>query len=279
MACVLNGNCLYSIFDYLFQYTKIQIIWETTFLEPLTKRRMNPINVVVLGNTANEKYRKLEMKLPREAVNFAESESVFRDLIEDTNVLFYTGHYAAKPLKNSWNRTRCLRWIHTASAGVEDLLFPELVESPVLVTNSKGLYNEALAEFVVGAILHFAKRFDEILQNQRNRQWQQLVVSEIKGKTLGIVGLGSVGRTIAKKASCLGMNLVECKRSVAKSDRKTVNRTFPADQLTKLLRLSDVVALSVPLTNETRGMIGWEQFQLMKKEALLINVCPWSYRG
>src|SRR5208282_2686032 len=154
-----------------------------------------------------------------------------------------------------------LKWIQAISAGVDRFLFPEFVASEVILTNTKGVYSSPCSDHVLAVVLSFARSFNRFARLQTAHKWQKFQMDELQGKTIGIIGLGNIGREIERKAKCFGMNVLA-------ASRKTNNPS----QLVPLLEQSDFVVLSLPLTRETRGLIGKENLSRMKKTAFLINI-------
>jgi len=165
-----------------------------------------------------------------------------------------------------------LRWVHVRSAGLDGVLFPALIESTTVVTNSRGVYSGSLAEFVLAAMLHFGKDLRRMVRSQESGLWDPFDVQELKGQTLGIVGYGDIGRSIADRARGLHMRVLAMRRRAEPSDDPGVDEFLPADRIQDLMRRSDYVAVALPLTPETRGMIGAEQIGAMKGSAVLVNV-------
>jgi len=167
-----------------------------------------------------------------------------------------------------------LRWIHSRSAGLEQSLFPELIESEVILTNGSGVFSPSLGEFALAAILYFAKDFRRMIRNQMAGVWEQFDVSMISGKTLGIVGYGSIGRAVAARARALEMNILALRRSAANPSQKDpiIDRLYGSAQLLEMLSRCDYIVVTVPLTEQTRGLIGAAEFAVMSKNAVLINL-------
>jgi phosphoglycerate dehydrogenase-like enzyme len=163
-------------------------------------------------------------------------------------------------LREVWPRARRVRWVHALAAGVDSLLFPELIASDVVVTNGRGVFADALGEFAVAAMLWFAKDLDRMRRNQRERRWEPFTVERLQGRTAGIIGYGSIGRAAGDRCAALGMNVLALRRT--QSDLT----------LDELLRRSDYVVVATPLTPSTRGMIGAAQLALLAPHAVLINV-------
>jgi D-2-hydroxyacid dehydrogenase (NADP+) len=173
---------------------------------------------------------------------------------------------------------RQLRWIHSQAAAVHQFLFPELVKSDVILTNARDVHGPVVAEQVMAMIFALAKQIPAAVRFQQRHVWGQEAVShatrprEIAGKTVGLVGLGSIGRNVAKAASALGMRVIAVREHPDKEKPRFVDEVFHSSKLLDLLAQSDYVVLSTPVTPETTGMIGSRQLAAMKPDACLINV-------
>jgi len=166
-----------------------------------------------------------------------------------------------------------VRWLHSASAGVENVLFPALIESKVPVTNSRGLFSEALAEFVLAAILLFAKDLPRMLRSREAGRWDPFDIELIQGRWLAILGYGDIGRAVAQRARAFGMKIAALRQRPELSRHDSlVDRLLGVDGLHELLRLADYLVLALPLTPRTRGLIGEAEIAVMKPSAVLINV-------
>ena len=170
-----------------------------------------------------------------------------------------------------------LRWIHTGAAGVASLLHPEVGERGITLTNSAGIHGPAIAETVIGMILHFGRGIDHAVRAQQRREWSAAVfersdagVQEIEGATLGIIGYGGVGREVARRAAALGMRVLAARRHPRPDDVALI--LTGDDALDRVLAESDVVVLALPSTAATRGMIGARELGIMRAGAVLVNV-------
>jgi phosphoglycerate dehydrogenase-like enzyme len=123
-----------------------------------------------------------------------------------TVILQWSG--TRKLLRESLSICKKLRWIHSRAAGLDNLLFPELVESPILLTNGRGVFSASLGEFVLAAILYFAKDFRRLVRNQVASVWEQFDVQEIAGQMVGILGYGDIGRAVAGRVHAMGMRVL-----------------------------------------------------------------------
>jgi len=166
-----------------------------------------------------------------------------------------------------------VRWIHTRPAGLEQTLFPELIESPAVLTNGRGVFSEALGEFAIAAALFFAKDLRRMVRNQAEGVWEPFHVREIAGCTMGIVGYGDIGRAVASRARAMGMRILALRRRPELSAGDTLpDEVMPPERLPDLLARSDYVVLAAPATAHTAGLIGAAEFASMQPGAVLINV-------
>lgn len=173
-------------------------------------------------------------------------------------ILNWTG--SRELLQQVWRMTPRLEWIHSRSAGLDELLFPELAESGVTLTNARGVFSEILGEFVIGAVLFFAKGFRRMVRSQEAGVWDQFDTVEISGQTMGVIGYGDIGKASARRAEALGLRVLPMHRSTGRKGKFD------------LLAQADYVVLSAPLTQETRGIVGEAELHAMKPDAVLINV-------
>jgi phosphoglycerate dehydrogenase-like enzyme len=166
-----------------------------------------------------------------------------------------------------------LRWMHIRWAGLDALLYPALVDSPVPLTNSRGVYSQSLGEFVIAGALFFAKDLRRLLNDQARHQWQPYVMPELRGATMGIVGYGDIGRACATRAHALGMRVLAHRRRPDRSSGDAwIDRSFGPGELIEMIRECDYVVAAAPLTSETRSMIGEREIAAMKPSAVLMNV-------
>jgi len=165
-----------------------------------------------------------------------------------------------------------LRWIHSTAAGVDQLLHPEVVQRDIIVTDSSGIHAEPITEHVLAVMLAFARRLPVATRNQMTHRWDRASVigEELWGKTVGILGLGSIGREVAARCQAFGMRVIGTKRTPAAVPH--VDQVLPPAGLDEVLRGADYLVIILPLTEQTRGLIGARELGLMKPTAYLINV-------
>ena len=165
-----------------------------------------------------------------------------------------------------------LKWIHTFSVGMERVLTSELKASNILVSNSSGVHAIPIAEYVLACILFFAKKFYQSFQNQRQAVWQPLDgMTEIRGSTLLVVGLGRIGIEIGKVTAGAGMRVIAIDRPGMEGP-EFVQELYSTEQMGEALPKADYVVLSLPSTVETYHLFDMEKFRIMKKSAVLINI-------
>jgi phosphoglycerate dehydrogenase-like enzyme len=232
---------------------------------------MDDITVLVLADPAEPRLAQLRT-LPGATISVGDTPAAFERAAPHADVILCFLSDSTL-LGEVWQMAPRVRWVHTLSAGLDDLLFPALVESPVPLTNARGVFSDILAEFVIGAVLFFAKGFRRLVISQIAHRWEQFDIVEIRGQTLGLVGYGDIGRAVASRAHALGMKVVALRRRPELShDDPYLARVFPADQMREMLAQSDYVVVVTPLTGESRGMIGEVEFEAMKPGAVLMNV-------
>src|ERR1035437_1838903 len=171
-----------------------------------------------------------------------------------------------------------LKWIHSTSAGVGQLAYPELLASEIVVTNASGVFSVPMAEHIIGLLLALARNFPDTVRQQDQEKWSQQSLwdrpqhlTELNGATLVIVGLGSIGREIAKRASAFDMNVIGVTRS-GQGDATHVEKIVPAQKLDDVLPQADYVALTIPETSDTKHLINEKYCALMKRTARIINL-------
>jgi phosphoglycerate dehydrogenase-like enzyme len=158
--------------------------------------------------------------------------------------------------------SRCprLRWVHSATAGVERVLTPAAVERGLLITNARGVFSEPIAQYVLMMILAVTRRLPQLLELQRERTWQPLEANELADINVGVIGLGSIGRRVEELASAFGAQVTG------------VSSSSSPDELADVLGRSDFVVLALPLTADTEEMFNAELLSKVKQGSWLINV-------
>ena len=177
---------------------------------------------------------------------------------------------------------RKLKWIHSTAAGVMQLMYPELRDSGIIVTNASGVHSIPIAEHVIGLLLALARKFPQAFRCQSESRWGQQEIwdstphlLELHGATLLLVGLGAVGREVARLGRALGMKTHAVTR-LGQGDLTLVEKIYPVIELRSALRDADYVVLGAPETRETRHLFSTREFDAMKRSSYFVNVARGS---
>ncbi len=216
--------------------------------------------------------RELAGALPDDEILDARDAASRRALIPTADVLF-----ATRLRPDEVAGARRLRWIHSSAVGVGGVLVPGVVDRPVIVTNARGLYSEAIAEHALSLLLALRRGLPRAFASQIERRWAQQELSTreaaaLSHSTLLVVGLGSIGGRVAAMASALGMRVLGIRRRLDQPVPAGVSEVAAPDRLPDLLPSADALVLAAPTTSSTRTMMGEREFRLMKRTAFLVNV-------
>jgi phosphoglycerate dehydrogenase-like enzyme len=203
----------------------------------------------------------------RAEVRYTEASGL-TEALRGADVLFVYD-FLTRALPGAWHAADRLRWLHMGSTGVDPAMFPELRAGDVVVTNTRGVFDGAIAEYVLGQILAFAKDLPGSLRLQQRHQWRHRESERVAGATVLIVGTGSIGRTIARLLRAAGMNVRAVGRRARISDPDF--GAISADLYAELPAADYVVAIA-PLTPQTRNMFDTRTFAAMKPHARFVNV-------
>ena len=172
-----------------------------------------------------------------------------------------------------FDRLPNLEWIQNLSVGVDTLLKNPRIEPGVRISNTQGIYGDAIAEYVVWAMLTLFRQFHLMIQNQGKRQWQQVFGPALGGQTVGIVGLGDVGLQVAKRAAAFDMKTIGFVRDEKLSmPCDFVDGLLPIRELDDHVAEIDALVLCIPLTESTAGIISQRTVSRMNKDSILINI-------
>jgi phosphoglycerate dehydrogenase-like enzyme len=200
----------------------------------------------------------------RELVVLDDAEDFARG-IESVEVLL-----ALRPPRGHWQRARRLRLVQMPGAGVDSLLpAPDLPES-VRIANARGIHEPEMAEFTLALILALAKRVPRAARQQARGEWKMYAGLRLEGATVGILGLGAIGHSVARRCKALGMRVIGTRYSA--EPLEFVDQVLGPVDTRRVLEQSDVVVVVLPLTPETRWSIDTEALAAMKPRALLVNV-------
>lgn len=189
-------------------------------------------------------------------------------LLAEAEVLF-----GFVPPQNIIARAPRLKWFQVTSAGVDRHQGTELWNSKVILTGVSGIHATPIGEFVMGLMLMFAKNTPLSFKMMQTREWQRYMSGTLRGKTVGIIGLGHIGGEVARLSKAFGMKVIATRRS-AKTEGKTknVDLLLPSSRMKELLGQSDYVVLTLPLTPDTKHIIGEAELKAMKPTAYIMNI-------
>jgi phosphoglycerate dehydrogenase-like enzyme len=209
---------------------------------------------------------------PKEWRRSEAEDAEFLDMLREAEVLydFPKGH-----TRDLTEVAPSLRWVQGSMAGAGEVTKAAgLVETDVIVTTASGVYSEPLAEFVLMALLQHAKRLDRLRRDKARRRWNEAAVDTLRGKTLCLVGTGSIGRAVAEKARAFGMRVVGVKRAVRPDDEAHgfTDALYPTEELREALSGAEYVAVTLPGTPQTRHLIDAGAIAAMKPGAYFVNV-------
>jgi phosphoglycerate dehydrogenase-like enzyme len=243
---------------------------------------------IALSPILSARYRQQDLERIREAAPGARIVTLSREGLTDEPVddveVLLRGWLSSDAFDRLVARAPRLGWVHSASAGVERALTPAARERGLVITNARGVFSRPIAEYVLMMILAVSRRLPGLLELQRERTWQPLEGVELRDVTVGIVGLGSIGRAVGALATAFGCRVIAVRRrsgEVAAAPLDDDSRSFGEvmldrvggpEMLPELLAESDFVVLATPLTAETQNMMDAEALAAMKPGAWLINI-------
>ena len=254
---------------------------------------------IALSPILSARYRAGDLDRIREAAPGARIVTLSREGLTDEPVddveVLLRGWLSSDAFDRLLARAPRLTWVHSASAGVERALTPAARERGIVITNARGVFSRPIAEYVLMMILAVSRRLPGLLELQRERTWQPLEGVELRDVTVGIVGLGSIGRAVGALATAFGCRVVAIRRRAEQGSGSLAAGAAPGgdadasaegpsfgevmlervggpETLPQLLEESDFVVLAAPLTPETEDMIDAEALAAMKPSAWLINV-------
>ncbi|WP_210718401.1 D-2-hydroxyacid dehydrogenase [Amycolatopsis acididurans] len=192
------------------------------------------------------------------------------DALRGADALFVYD-FLSTAVAGAWHAADRVRWVHIASAGVDPVMFPALRDSDVVLTNSRGVFDDSIAEYVLGVIIAFAKDLARSIELQRRREWRHRESERIAGRRVLVVGTGPIGRAIARMLRAAGMSVSGMGRRARSGDEDFGEVHASADLLDHLPGYDYVVAVA-PLTDQTKGLFAADAFAAMPAHARFVNV-------
>ena len=230
---------------------------------------MKPV-LLVQGVNAIEEVPRLHELRDQAEIRCAGDDAAFREMLPGAEIML-GWNFRAASLRDAWSLADSLRWIHWAGAGVDAAMFDELVNSDVHFTNARGVFDRPMAEWVLGMIIAFAKRFPQTLASQAQCEWHYRMSEKVQGKRALVVGVGSIGREVGRLLRAAGME-VEAIGRTARDGDADFGRVHAIGDLLEQLAQADYVVLITPLTEQTRGLFGAAEFAAMPAHARFINI-------
>lgn len=227
---------------------------------------------VVLGTDEADPPPGIEAAAAHLDLRYASDGDALPPAITDADAVFFWRAEGAW-LREAWPHANRLRWVQSASDGVDALMFPELVASGVEVTNARGVFEDAIAEWVIGAMLAFASRILEQRDRQVRGEWDSTTRERLAGSRLLVVGPGPIGRATAIRARALGMEIQAAGRAARDDDVfGTIVATGDTEAFHAALGRADHVLDALPLTPATHGLFDASRFAAMRRTARFYNV-------
>jgi len=223
------------------------------------------MNLLILDSQAEEYRRALEPEFPELVIRACKTENEVGDFIEKAKFLL-TFNISDPLIRKAVN----LEWIQALGTGVDAILGLPSLPKGVLVTSTRGIHGPQMSELAVLLMLALTRRFPDTVRNQDKSGWDRWPAELLWKKKVGIFGLGAVGEEIALRCKAFGMTVYGINRSGRGVD--AVDRMFGLDGLLTVAREVDYFIVAVPLTPETRGMVGAEVVSAMKPTAFLLNL-------
>lgn len=230
------------------------------------------LNLLVLADPKASWLKPLEGLDASVHATITNEESEVRAAAPDADMIL-NGTFTPRLLSVALPLAAKLRWVHSLWTGVDNVMSPELLACPAPLTNGRGVFRVSLAEWTIGAMLHFAYNLRRMIHQQEAGVWETFTTEELYGRTLGVVGYGEIGRAAAERARAFGMKVLALRRRPELfGNDPLVDQVFDHAHINDLMAASDYVMVAAPLTPETRGLVGAGQIAAMKPNAVIVNV-------
>ena len=230
------------------------------------KKSMKNYRCLILFPIDEEDKKRLEEKFPNLEITYSQPDEV--SIREIGNADIVIGNPKVAQLKYAAK----LQWLQLRSAGADEYASCPYLGEKVLLTNGRGAYGSRLAEYMLGGILALQKHFPAYWEHQKRREWKKEgLVRQIAGSVVLVLGVGDIGGTFAKYCKAMGAYVIGLRRQEGRPC-DTVDEIYGIGSLDKLLPRADIVAMCLPNTPQTAGVIGERQLAFMKEGAILVNV-------
>ncbi|MGQ7787619.1 D-2-hydroxyacid dehydrogenase [Nesterenkonia sp. K-15-9-6] len=192
------------------------------------------------------------------------------DALPGADALFLWDFFS-RAVSDAWHAADSLEWIHVAAAGVDKLMFDELADSDVVVTNAQGIFDRPIAEYVLGAVLARAKDMPGSLRRQQRRTWEHRETQRVGGLTALVIGTGAIGREIAALLRAVDVEVFAAGRTAREQD-PDFGTVIASDDLVAHIGTADIIVNAAPLTPQTTGLLDAEVLGAVADGAHLINI-------
>lgn len=228
------------------------------------------MKIVVNGASAVKDVPGLASAAEKAELVFAPTSKALAEHLPGSEVLL-GWDFRGRELADNWHRAESLKWIHWCGAGVDAALFEDLANSDVTLTNARGIFDLAMAEYVLGYMLSEVKLFRETTELQKRREWTHRLTRRLSGTKAVIVGVGSIGRATARLLKSVGVEICGIGRTTRDND-PDFGQIYSKTDGEGALRAAEWVIGIMPLTEETTGYFDSTFFELLKPEARFINI-------
>lgn len=225
--------------------------------------------IIISQNLDDRLLEKIQVLIPEWKIIIGRDPAIWRDHIHDAEIIAGWKTEMKQLIMNGERKN--LKWIQTWSAGVNALPLDTLEKGNVQITTANGVHAYPISETIFALILAFTRKIDTYVKQQQKKIWHHAQMQEeIHNKTIGIVGVGKIGKETAKIAKAFGMTVLGVRHSGRSEE--FVDEMFTQDQLMEFLPKCDYVIVTLPLTSKTRHMFGTNEFNLMKPSAFFLNI-------
>lgn len=228
------------------------------------------MKIVIGGASGFKDVPRLQRGVSGHEVYFAPDDSALREYLPLADI-FVSWSFRRSGLEQHWPLATRLKWVHWCGAGVTPALFPALVQSNVVLTNARGIFDQAMAEYVLGMMLAFGLRLPSMLDEQRARRWTYRQSQLVLGTQAVIFGVGGIGQRIAEVLKAAGVRVIGVGRR-ARETTTVFGRVLGHGDRMAAIAAADWVITVMPDTPETKGYFGHPEFSAMKRGAHFINV-------
>lgn len=225
------------------------------------------MKLIIINKLSPEKQKEFETFIPGLSVEWYLSPEEALPHVHDADIIALWGFQNVEPLLQAAPQ---VKWIHSLSDGVERLLSPSMLNRSILLTNSRGVHDIAVAEHTIALLLALTRSIPTTIRQQEQHIWKRPRAFLLHGKTIAIIGYGNIGRAIAKRLQGFNCHIIAVKNHHTKEDG--VNEIYTTNEINQVLPKADVTIAALPSTPETDQFFDSEKFNLMKENSYFINI-------